>query len=137
MLGPIVISGSKALFNNVPAVWIAMLLKGVGSTGNNAAYPDLIIGVSDDDVKMHETISGIWNATYAIGWALGPLFGGALYQAIGFAGYATVNAVLAGSSSALLFTSAVPTISRYLNEKNRSAYGFQPLQQQQHLGEDP
>mmetsp|Transcript_18818 Transcript_18818/g.26222 ORF Transcript_18818/g.26222 Transcript_18818/m.26222 type:complete len:526 (-) Transcript_18818:100-1677(-) len=127
LLGPIAVEGLVSLFNNVPSVWIAMVLKGIGSAGANAAYPDLIIGVRDKDTKTHATISGIWNATYAIGWALGPLYGGALYETLGFKGYATLNAVIALTASVLMFVSATPAVSRCIHNKAHQSGGFRVL----------
>ena len=108
VLGPLDINGSDAAFNNIPSIWAAMVLKGIGSSGNNAGYPDLILGVADDDEGMHSKISALWNAAYAIGWALGPLAGGLLYEWIGFRGYASVCALLAVAMAAVLFITSNP-----------------------------
>jgi MFS family permease len=71
-----------ATLNKLPCVAAAMALKGVGSAfSNNAVYPDLIIGLPADDAVLQATVSGLWNAAYAIGWAGGPLVGGVLYDA--------------------------------------------------------
>ena len=32
--------------------------------------------------RSQATISGLWNAAYAVGWAAGPAIGGALYAAM-------------------------------------------------------
>mmetsp|Transcript_37540 Transcript_37540/g.72275 ORF Transcript_37540/g.72275 Transcript_37540/m.72275 type:complete len:502 (-) Transcript_37540:100-1605(-) len=127
LLGPVQIKGLSSAFNNVPSGWIAMVLKGVGSTGNNACYPDLVIGVADKDEKMHATISGLWNAVYAIGWAVGPLIGGAMYQNLGFSGYATACAAMSGAAAIILFVASVPSVSGYLNNKVQPRVGFQPV----------
>jgi len=67
--------------NNMPATAFAMVLKGFGSAfSNNAVYPDLVVGLPEDDVMLQATISGLWNAAYAAGWALGPVTGGVLYD---------------------------------------------------------
>ena len=58
----------------------AMLLKGIGSAGNNAGYSDMVIGLPDDDSYLNATVASLWNAAYALGWALGPLLGGVLYD---------------------------------------------------------
>jgi hypothetical protein len=63
-----------------------MIIKGVGSSGNNGGYPDLLIGIADDDSSIQATVAGIWNAAYAMGWALGPLMGGILVQNMEFSG---------------------------------------------------
>ena len=74
-----------------PAIlWLAMLLKGVGSAGNNAGYPDLAIGIADEDEGRQAALAGLWNAAYAVGWAAGPIVGGGLVQACEFSGFATV-----------------------------------------------
>ena len=58
-----------------------MGLKGLGSAlSNNAVYPDLMIGFGSSDEAALATISAMWNAAYALGWALGPLTGGWLYD---------------------------------------------------------
>lgn len=36
------------------------------------------------------TISGLWNAAYAFGWAVGPVVGGVLYQIFDFDGFASI-----------------------------------------------
>ncbi len=60
---------------------VGMGLKGLGSAlSNNAVYPDLVIGFPSDDEATQATISALWNAAYALGWALGPLVGGWLYD---------------------------------------------------------
>ena len=49
-----------------------MVLKGVGSAlSNNAVYPDLVLGFAADDALLQATISALWNAAYAVGWAAG------------------------------------------------------------------
>jgi len=124
ILGPIYFEGFESAFNNPPSAWAAMILKGIGSSGANAAYPDLVIGVDDRDEKLHARLSGIWNATYAIGWALGPLFGGAVYQALGFRGFTTLCAGIATANVVMLFFAALPSVSRYLNPKTPQNSGF-------------
>lgn len=97
MLGPFKIGKldfNKA-FNNVPSVWVAMMFKGMGSAGNNAGYPDIAIGIPSGDNMKNATLAGLWNAAYALGWAAGPLLGGALYGAQGFSAFSTATAVTA------------------------------------------
>ena len=73
--------GLRPSLNNVYVVVTAMLLKGVGSAlSNNAVYPDLVAGHDPDDKMLQATISGLWNAAYAVGWAAGPFLGGLLYD---------------------------------------------------------
>ena len=49
-----------------------MVLKGFGSAfSNNAIFPDLVIGLPEDNAMLQATVSGLWNAAYAAGWALG------------------------------------------------------------------
>jgi len=138
MLGPLQLRIFQSAFNNVPSAWIGMLLKGIGSTGNNAVYPDLVIGIRGNDEKVHAMISGVWNAVYAVGWAIGPLYGGAVYQAFGFAGYATINAIIALVCSSMLFLTSIPSVSHYLNKTTTKVYvtsdslntapqGFEPI----------
>eukprot|EP00493_Phyllostaurus_siculus_P013703 UN13911 len=87
MLGPI--WGTTTYLDNEPAVYVAMLLKGIGSSGNSAGYPDLVCDVDKDDRVQNATICGIWNGVYALGWAAGPLLGGLLYEYFHFQGYAS------------------------------------------------
>ena len=62
-------------------VAIAMGLKGVGSAlSNNAVYVDIVLLLPKTDKMLLATVSGLWNAAYSLGWALGPLVGGALYE---------------------------------------------------------
>ena len=71
------------LSDSVPALVVAMAIKGVGSAlSNNAVYPDLVIGFPSDDDGVQAKLSALWNAAYALGWALGPLAGGWLYDAL-------------------------------------------------------
>ena len=73
--------GLQDSLNNMPSVASALVFKGIGSAlSNNAIYPDLVMGLPADDVMLMATISGLWNAAYAIGWAVGPLVGGGLYD---------------------------------------------------------
>ena len=81
--------------NNMYCVTAALVLKGLGSATNNAAYPDMIIGIDSDDDVLGAIFSGAWNAAYSVGWAFGPLIGGALYESLQFDGFATI--VAAGS----------------------------------------
>lgn len=85
MLGPFELGplSTKSVFNNIPSGWIAMLLKGVGSSGNNAGYPDLSIGIANDDEPRQVRLAGLWNAAYASGWAAGPLLGSMLFADLG------------------------------------------------------
>eukprot|EP00040_Diaphanoeca_grandis_P008660 m.45990 g.45990 ORF g.45990 m.45990 type:complete len:615 (-) comp20112_c0_seq1:181-2025(-) len=112
LLGPLQFAPIKAnettaimdALDNAPVVWIAMLLKGIGSSGNCAAYTDLVIGIPADAEEHQATLSGMWNAAYAIGWALGPFIGGWLYEAWGsedggfsrFATAASMTALVCG-----------------------------------------
>ena len=38
-------------------------------------YPDLVLGLDEDNEALQAQISGLWNASYAFGWAFGPLLG--------------------------------------------------------------
>lgn len=64
-----------AELNSVSAVMVAMGLKGVGSAlSNNAVYPDMVLLLPPDKMTL-ASASGLWNAAYSLGWALGPLLG--------------------------------------------------------------
>ena len=114
LLGPVQCPGlqhtntavADALSNPVVVV-AAMLLKGLGSSGNNAGFPDLVVGIDPDDEMLRATIAGWWNAVYAVGWALGPLLGGALYGRWGFATFATTVSLLCLGFAVLLAVAAV------------------------------
>eukprot|EP00039_Didymoeca_costata_P001180 m.50404 g.50404 ORF g.50404 m.50404 type:complete len:784 (+) comp10669_c0_seq1:87-2438(+) len=109
MLGPLVL-GKFSLtreFNNVPSAWIAMLLKGVGSAANNAGYPDLAIGILPEDTARQATLSGLWNAAYAAGWAAGPLLGGILYGDLGFAAFCTITAITSFVYGTIMLVSGI------------------------------
>lgn len=70
-----------AQLNSMGAVVLAMGLKGVGSAlSNNAVYVDIVLLLPTSDKMLLATVSGLWNAAYSLGWALGPLVGGALYD---------------------------------------------------------
>eukprot|EP00935_MAST-01C_sp_MAST-1C-sp1_P002146 g2146.t1 len=88
-------AGSTLHLNTAPMVMVAMILKGLGSSGNNAAYPDMVVGIPEEDELLQAAISGIWNAAYALGWAAGPLMGGVLEQKLKFDGFASITALVA------------------------------------------
>ncbi|KAJ9437010.1 hypothetical protein DIPPA_07020 [Diplonema papillatum] len=104
LLGPFTLPGGDYPegLKNVPVAAIAMLMKGVGSAGNNAGYPDLVLDIPMDNKPMQARIDGMWNAAYAMGWALGPALGGGLYEAAGFGGMATVLGLFCGGYTVLL-----------------------------------
>ena len=82
---PLLINPSFTIesLNNVSVMIVAMGLKGIGSALSNVAiYPDLVSDVPRDDELALAAITGLWNAAYALGWALGPLIGGYLYDAL-------------------------------------------------------
>ena len=64
------------------------------------------IGIDADDEALHATIAGWWNAAYAMGWALGPLLGGAMYDAVGFRAFATIVALTCLAFATVLFGAA-------------------------------
>ena len=75
------VPGARRLADSFWSVVLGMGLKGLGSAlSNNAVYPDLVIGFGSNDEAALATISAMWNAAYALGWALGPLAGGWLYD---------------------------------------------------------
>jgi len=94
MLGPFAYPSDWEFFDNIPCGYIAMIIKGLGSSGNNAGYPDLIIGLSENDEMLQARVSGLWNASYAFGWALGPFMGGILYDALEFDGFASIISII-------------------------------------------
>ena len=74
--------GLQAALNSLPAAALALGLKGVGSALSNCAiYPDLVLGLPTDAMTS-ATVSALWNAAYAVGWAAGPAVGGWLYDAL-------------------------------------------------------
>ena len=101
--------------NSVGCVVAAMILKGIGSAGNAAAYPDLVARVPEGDDALTGFISGLWNAAYAVGWAAGPLVGGTLYQhfheigggatgdSVGFDAFATIVSAASLGYAVILF----------------------------------
>lgn len=109
LLGPIRLPetlggyGIEYALNNPVCAIVALIIKGLGSSTNNAAYPDMVIGISDNDAGLQAIMSGLWNAAYSIGWAAGPFVGGALYDMYEFDGFATiVTGVSAGYALCLL-----------------------------------
>ena len=103
LLGPFTVPGDEDLLEPAAAklrpsltlVVVGMILKGIGSSGNNAGFSDLVIGVPDDDEYLNALIAGLWNSAYAIGWAAGPFLGGLLYQAFGdFGSFASTIAII-------------------------------------------
>ena len=78
LLGPIF---GIASLNSIGVIIAAMALRSLGSSvSSNFVYPDLIFGIRPFDAPLQATIATLWNAAYALGWALGPFLGGALYQ---------------------------------------------------------
>ena len=70
----------QGALNTLPSAVVALGLKGIGSALSNVAiYPDLVIEVPDD-AMLQASISGLWNAAYAVGWALGPILGDVLME---------------------------------------------------------
>merc|ERR1712196_188624 len=60
-----------------------MILKGVASAVSSIpAFPDLAIGLPEEAPLITASLSGLWNAAYALGWALGPVLGGVLVEAL-------------------------------------------------------
>lgn len=82
-LGPADIFGTKFCDfivdkGGVVVVILALMIKGVGSAANNASFPDIIYNTDKDNEMLQATLSGLWNAAFALGWAIGPLVGGGL-----------------------------------------------------------
>lgn len=117
LLGPMTVgSSSDSGLETEWVVWVAMVIKGIGSSGNNGGYPDLLHGISADDSDLQATIAGMWNAAYALGWAAGPLMGGLLYGHEGWSNFCTTMAVVSLVYGGILFVSGVltsPTVIPY------------------------
>ena len=88
--------------NSMYCAAAALVLKGLGSATNNAAYPDMVIGIDEKDDVLSAIMSGAWNAAYSIGWAFGPLIGGWLYEVVEFDGFATIIAMVSFGYAVLL-----------------------------------
>jgi len=109
LLGPMSLPGvaDTTAFDNLFWVAFAMTLKGIGSAVSvNPVYPDLMVGISEDDAMASATISGLWNAAYSVGWAAGPLIGGVLYDAEGFDGFSTWMALICLAYAVLMLAAA-------------------------------
>ena len=67
----------------ISLVVFALVLKGIGSAGSNAAFPDLLVSLdpaSEGDELAQDAVASAWNAVYTFGWAVGPLVGGLMYE---------------------------------------------------------
>ena len=107
LLGPLTLPGGHKV-EQLDKMWvivIAMLLKGVGSAGNNGVYPDLILDLPDSRAAQGR-IDGLWNSFYAIGWAAGPAIGGALNDYLDFGGMSTILAALLSFYTVVLVIAA-------------------------------
>ena len=79
------------------------------------------MGIPDDDDVLQAIMSGLWNAAYSIGWALGPLLGGGLYELLGFDGFSTVVAAVSlGYALILLIAIACCRDSRATQHDQKS-----------------
>ncbi|EOD30348.1 hypothetical protein EMIHUDRAFT_468414 [Emiliania huxleyi CCMP1516] len=88
LLGPI---AALRPLNCTASVVGAMVLRAVGSAvSSNFVYPDLVQGIRQEDHQLQASISTLWNAAYAVGWAAGPYAGGAIYAAFDRAPLCTV-----------------------------------------------
>ncbi len=65
----------------------------------------MVLGIAEDDDVLQAIMSGLWNAAYSIGWALGPLIGGFLYDTLAFDGFATVIAAVSAGYALILLLS--------------------------------
>ena len=84
LMGPLLflpISIKIAINTSHPAMIVAMVLKGIGSAGNTAAYPDLIADAGDTP-EASAALSSLYNGGYAFGWAGGELLGGVIFSAM-------------------------------------------------------
>jgi len=113
-LGPLKIPGlvTFTVFDNIYCVGFAMCMKGVGSAVSvNPVYPDLVIGLPEDDEMLSATVSGLWNSAYAIGWALGPVVGGAFYNAFGFDGFCSLMSLLCAVYGVVMLVAALMRVT--------------------------
>merc|ERR1719461_2453911 len=90
-----------------------MAMKGIGGAGNNCGYPDLVCDVDANDSLVNATICGLWNAVYALGWAVGPVLGGGLYELFEFQGYAFGVGSLSLLYAMVLSVASLPFWSMY------------------------
>jgi MFS family permease len=70
----------------------------------------MVVGLDPDNEALHAAVSGLWNAAYALGWAAGPLLGGALYEDFGFQGYSEVIAALAFVYGVLMLAASAANV---------------------------
>ena len=75
------------------------------TSGCGAAYADLMLDISVDESTKSAMAISVYNGSYALGWALGPVLGGILLDISDgsdeqrFASFATVIALLSLSIS--------------------------------------
>lgn len=110
LMGPFKLGGlDLGALDGWVAVNVAMIFKGVGSAFGAVAYADMAIGIPDDDELLHATVVALNNASYAIGWGIGPIVGGFLLDAFSgsdsekFAGFSTSIAIASFVYAAVLF----------------------------------
>jgi len=123
-LGPLKIPGlvTFTVFDNIYCVGFAMCMKGVGSAVSvNPVYPDLVIGLPEDDEMLSATVSGLWNSAYAIGWALGPVVGGAFYNAFGFDGFCSLMSLLCAVYGVVMLVAALMRVTGGWVQSSNSA----------------
>jgi len=112
LLGPFFLPGLGTVlaFDNLFCVTLGVCIKGIGSAATVIpVYGDLTagLGLPEDNEMLFATISGLWNAAYATGWALGPMLGGILYQALQFDGFATVVCCCCSVFALVMFIAAI------------------------------
>ena len=96
----------------------------MGSSGNNAGYPDIAIGIDPSDGMRQATLAGLWNAAYAIGWAAGPLLGGALYGGFGFATFVTATGMLSLGYGIVMMVGAFVIVEDGVDEHTKHPVGL-------------
>ena len=67
----------------IALVVFALVLKGIGSAGSNAAFPDLLVTLDPESVEdqlTQDAVASAWNGVYTFGWAVGPLVGGLMFD---------------------------------------------------------
>ena len=65
------------LAESMAAAYAGMIIKSVGNVYSQLMiYPDLMMNLPTDPF-IQARVSALWNASYGLGWALGPLFGAA------------------------------------------------------------
>lgn len=93
--------------------WVigSLIIRGLGSAGNNASFPDIVFGTNKDDEVLQANLSGLYNGAFAVGWAVGPVLGGLLTpnHAASFSSYSGIMAVTSFVSGVLVIVGGFAT----------------------------